>query len=574
MNGQWTTFASLEETNLIFCKSKMVSRNCETWEEEMYWKNFHFARFTLTLPEDFHHRLMLPKKFTDHMRTQLPDKVVLKVNVLPWNIDLKKHKNDVMLHGNGWQEFAKAYSLKKSDMLIFQYDRRECFEVTLFDHASLCEKELSYFVRKGQHVQVQPNSNDSDDSSEEEFERNQGSRHRRNSNRDLKDYSLDDYDGDEGDHTSDKENSISAEDFTAPKKVSTTKAREVPSNFSRKRNYRIYRRLVADKEKSIALEKARETSTQYLNSFFVVMRPSCVYSRFYMSVPHKSRGIFSNGQEVILRVKEKTWVCTYHLNRKNGGLEGAGWKKFALENHLEEYDVCLFVPTGSKDGRSILDVSIFKVVPQAVQTSPVTPDNVIVNGILSDDRSEGDYDSDFAQRNGNKKITGGNAHNRENLCDEDELDEKSGEEKSTTDEEYTPKKAATLRASKIILKENETSYHKSSARHITEADEEQVLKMAQETSAKYENSFIASVTKDWKLRRSLRNGQEVILQLKMEKEKKWVCRFCWTEYNVGLQGGWKKFALDNRLAVSDVCLFIPVQVNNGKCILDVLIFRV
>ena len=90
----------------------------------------------------------LPSKFTDYMRTTLPQQIVLKVNGLSWNINLKKDGDEIMLHGDEWEEFANAYSLKNGDILVFKYNRKECFEVWLFDTNNSCEKEASYFVTK------------------------------------------------------------------------------------------------------------------------------------------------------------------------------------------------------------------------------------------------------------------------------------------------------------------------------------------------------------------------------------------------------------------------------------------
>lgn len=90
----------------------------------------------------------LPSKFTDYMRTTLPEQIVLKVNGLSWNINLKKDGDEIMLHGDEWEEFANAYSLKNGDILVFKYNRKECFEVWLFDTNNSCEKEASYFVTK------------------------------------------------------------------------------------------------------------------------------------------------------------------------------------------------------------------------------------------------------------------------------------------------------------------------------------------------------------------------------------------------------------------------------------------
>lgn len=71
-------------------------------------------------------------------------------------------------------------------------------------------------------------------------------------------------------------------------------------------------------------------------------------------------------------MKDKTWVASYctSVNHGNGGFEG-GWKMFALENLLEEFDVCLFVPGGQDSmGHYVLDVFIFRVVPEI---TPLTP---------------------------------------------------------------------------------------------------------------------------------------------------------------------------------------------------------
>ncbi|XP_021736624.1 B3 domain-containing protein REM16-like [Chenopodium quinoa] len=607
----------------------MESENHKSWEEEIYWKNFHFARFSLILPTNFHHRLVLPKKFADHMRTHLPEKVALKVNGVTWHVNLEKEKNDVMFRGDGWQEFAKAYSLKKSDMLIFKYNKHECFEVLIFDQANLCEKEASYFVKKG----LQPNSDGSDDSggevketsAEELTDKNQGdddsvdilgSRRRKN---------RDGFDGDDGDDTSDEENSVSSDDFTSPKKTATERVREVPSNFSRKRTYKVSeksqktipkrkksfaltynsnRRPVTEAEKEKALKKARDTSKQYLNSFSVVMRPSCVYKRFFMSIPKEWEPtyVFKKGEEVILRVKEKTWVCTFICNRYTGGFAG-GWKRFAVENFLEEFDVCLFVPVAcSNVGKSVLDVSIFRVTPVVVQPSPVTTSNVDVQEIPSEDGSLGDDDSDYASRNRKRQNNSGatpkghysGSNPKKGRC-EDEGDESSDEEKTST-EDCTPKKAAgTARVREVTANSNgktgkttpdkNGTFCESSVRQATEAEKNQALKKAKIAAAQYKHQyplievmrpssvrrrFFLSFSKDWKIRRKLRNDQEVILRV---KEKTWTCTFSLSSNNVGLLSGWKHFVPDNKLEEDDVCVFVPVGEQNRKLVLDVIIFR-
>ena len=83
--------------------------------------------------------------------------------------------------------------------------------------------------------------------------------------------------------------------------------------------------------------------------------------------------LFHN-QQVVLRVGEKTWTAFFYPNgKKGGGLAGYGWKKFALDNYLEEFDVCLFeLATQKHDPLIIMDVEIFRVIAEIVPPSPVS----------------------------------------------------------------------------------------------------------------------------------------------------------------------------------------------------------
>src|SRR4051812_45174321 len=66
------------------------------------------------------------------------------------------------------------------------------------------------------------------------------------------------------------------------------------------------------------------------------------------------------------------WVGKYcfHNIRNNGGFSG-GWKYFALENNLEEFDVCLFKPAGYMQNTLILEMTIFRVVEEITPLTAV-----------------------------------------------------------------------------------------------------------------------------------------------------------------------------------------------------------
>ncbi|KAL2907163.1 B3 domain-containing protein REM16 [Bienertia sinuspersici] len=130
-------------------KNKNLGKS-RTWEEQIYWKHFHSIHFLQILPTSFHHHLTLPTKFTANEMTNLPENAILKgPNGTIWHVSLlNDDSNHVMLSGDGWKEFVKAYSLLKNDLLMFKYDKtNKCFEVLIFDRASSCEREASYFVK-------------------------------------------------------------------------------------------------------------------------------------------------------------------------------------------------------------------------------------------------------------------------------------------------------------------------------------------------------------------------------------------------------------------------------------------
>ncbi|XP_021849698.1 B3 domain-containing protein Os03g0619600 isoform X1 [Spinacia oleracea] len=126
---------------------------CKTWEEEMYWKHFNLMHFLQILTPNFHDHLVLPEKFTAHMKAHLPDKVSLKgPSGAKWEIELLKAADDILFVGDGWKDFVKVNKLKENYVLVLKFNRNSSFEVLIFDQETSCEKEISYFVKKCSHV--------------------------------------------------------------------------------------------------------------------------------------------------------------------------------------------------------------------------------------------------------------------------------------------------------------------------------------------------------------------------------------------------------------------------------------
>ncbi|CAL0332685.1 unnamed protein product [Lupinus luteus] len=105
------------------------------------------------------------------------------------------------------------------------------------------------------------------------------------------------------------------------------------------------------------------------------MQPEQVYTRFYLSLP--SRWLVEHlpprSQHLVLHInKMEEWHVKYCYDQiHNTGELTLGWRKFALDNNLEEFDACVFQPMGKVYGTWLIDVKIFRVVKDI--TPPTIP---------------------------------------------------------------------------------------------------------------------------------------------------------------------------------------------------------
>lgn len=66
---------------------------------------------------------------------------------------------------------------------------------------------------------------------------------------------------------------------------------------------------------------------------------------------------------MILRIKENTWNTKFlYCESKNSGGLSSGLRNFALDNKLQEFDVCLFEPSSAVNNSIVPDVNIFRVL--------------------------------------------------------------------------------------------------------------------------------------------------------------------------------------------------------------------
>lgn len=389
-------------TSFSCCLVEMgeLCKDWNKWAEDIYWSHFQTIHFTQFLISGYDRQLAIPKKFVDNLKKKLPQSVTLKgPSGLTWNVDLTTN-DDTVFFNHGWQEFVKDHSLEETDLLVFRYDGGSQFDVLIFDGNNLCERGASYFVRKCEHT-----------------EHDNGCLIKKK----LREGSIDNVltplddgvaspvnsisdDTDETDDTDDndtvpseqciksliahKRTRQNARQCVGSKKEPATNGKGVKSTPSddavcspitksgaKPQNYASNRRLVTEDEIKNALLLAQAASTD--ESFLIVMRPTHVYKRFFVYIPSErlTDHLSSENQDIFLRCNNDTWRTRYNFypSRRYGGITG-GWKHFALDNNLEEFDVCLFKPAADTiEDTVVLDVSIFRVVQEITPPTLSTP---------------------------------------------------------------------------------------------------------------------------------------------------------------------------------------------------------
>ncbi|GFS33162.1 hypothetical protein Acr_00g0026700 [Actinidia rufa] len=289
----------------------------------------------------------IPQKFANNLQEKLSEDVTIKgPSGAKWNVGLVT-SGDTMLFKRGWKVFVEDHSLEEDDVLIFKYNgdsrqRRNIVESSV----EVCHTEdyaLSKRPKKGCD-NVTPVK--------------KGSHSRAN-----------------GRTRKGARSHLLVELQTANAETSTYGGPEKVNSIAKKGSVTAYpvqhvsnRRPVTEGEKEKALQMAHAASTK--DSIIVVMRLSHVYRGFYMSIPSEwaLSHLPRKNQQVILRMKEKTWRANFNYKAYGGGLTG-GWRNFAFENNLEEFDVCLFELAGGATDAIVMDVSIFRVIDEVFRVT-------------------------------------------------------------------------------------------------------------------------------------------------------------------------------------------------------------
>ncbi|CAL1408684.1 unnamed protein product [Linum trigynum] len=358
--------------------------NGRSWEEYMYWTHFQFTHFCRFLHSDFHHSLAIPTKFSTHMSSRLPGTVALRgPSGIDWAVGVAMSDDGTLFFSGGWKEFAQDHGLQAGDLLIFRFNGHSQFDVLVLESESSCEKTRSYFLSMKQGPPM-------------EVKKAWGSTAAATPSGDGCGGfipSPEQHDGGVGgvdDGTGRPLPPIEIDvDTLPPHPPQPPPPPLLPScpPFITKLSNKQAKKVLTKKVVSLNSYRGASTPTPpptesklealrlaklavSKDGFLTVMKTTHVERTFYLAIPYswmKKHMDERERQDMILTLGEKEWPVKFKLrvNKNAGGLTN-GWKKFARDNNLQQYDVCVFDLGGERRGPDpessimVLKVQIFR----------------------------------------------------------------------------------------------------------------------------------------------------------------------------------------------------------------------
>ncbi|XP_050209777.1 B3 domain-containing transcription factor VRN1-like [Mercurialis annua] len=281
-------------------------------------------------------KLHIPRKFVRLYGNNLPSSVVLKVpSGAKWKLELVKSEGEIWFQ-KGWKEFVKFYSIAYRSFLVFEYNQEKSkFNVTIFD-TSASEIDYPLEIANRSNEQSLPEKEIHDEI----------------------------------------ESDVSVEILNHKTKGKSPVTLPQPPNKKIKLENSAEgnrAKTLTAEEKVEALKRAASSFKSKNPFFMVAMHPSYLHLRvnYRLSIPASFVKKYFNKQQgrAILSIDGNLWPVEYKYYvsvGKASAVVSKGWKEFAIRNHLEIGDVCVFEliePTNTT-----LKVAIFRDSKEAIKS--------------------------------------------------------------------------------------------------------------------------------------------------------------------------------------------------------------
>ncbi|CAN6304303.1 unnamed protein product [Urochloa humidicola] len=319
---------------------------CKRYLDHLDGKNQNMICFLRQMTGNFKHSMVMPNRFLKHFTGKLSGTIKLESpNGNLYDVEVTERFNKVILR-RGWGDFVDAHHIEENNFLLFRHIENSRFEVLILD-ADGCEKVFSCAgIRRTQNVQENIDSvyissssfhDTTESSASERLVRCEkgGSSHRGK--------------------TAKMAASSSSSESSGEDNLSESKSFEMgdlhtnpgPGYVLSHGSYLSE----AQEERVIALiREIQPDSTVYV----AVMRKSHIEQPGpYLEIPkeYAFAHCLHGRTNITLRRpgKSKKWHPRFYERKDKCMLLRGQWLDFVRDNHVQEEDICLFVP--AKGGR-------------------------------------------------------------------------------------------------------------------------------------------------------------------------------------------------------------------------------
>ncbi|KAJ1266104.1 hypothetical protein BS78_08G125700 [Paspalum vaginatum] len=313
-------------------RSRTVCRECVAHH---YWHHMDDRkRFFKIMVGDFQNRMIIPKEFAANFRGQISEQVKLEApDGKTYTVQVTKEQNELVLR-SGWAEFASAYELELGELLVFRTSENSHFKVRIFDK-SCCEKVLSCVPIDGvpcvQERKV-PHGNHTHSPTGKRMEIGSPSGSRKTAKTRPTD-------------SPSKKKGIQEPMRSSGFQKPTKSCIVLPTGFN----------MTSEQASKVTvLEQKIQPKIPF---YITAMHWRCVaYGIMVFSKNYAMKHLASENGSIQLSEVDgsKTWAVNLEIPSDGLYAVSTGWMDFIHENKLQEGDICVFQPSKSKNGVSLI----------------------------------------------------------------------------------------------------------------------------------------------------------------------------------------------------------------------------
>ncbi|XP_066335955.1 B3 domain-containing protein Os03g0619600-like [Miscanthus floridulus] len=318
---------------------------CKRYLDHLEQKNQNVSCFLGHMTANFKHSMVVPNRFMKQFGGRLSGTIKLESpNGNVYDVEVSEHLNKLMLR-HGWEAFVDANHIEENDFLIFRHIEKSHFEVLIFDTDG-CEKVFSCAGLRNTPC-VQERSVDSvgisssschDTTESSGSERSARSEKSGSSNHGKTAKMAATFSSSEESEGTPVENELSESDDIQTRPVAdyVLARRSYLSKAQMERVTAIIQKIQPEIPVFVAVMQKR--NVQPLGR--LVICKEYAISHF----PRETMYITLQSPD-----KSKEWHSRYYIRKdKSTYILRGQWFNFIRDNHVQEGDICLFLPTKSR----------------------------------------------------------------------------------------------------------------------------------------------------------------------------------------------------------------------------------